>query len=121
MSNVLPEANFPPQVSELRNSARMETLRIWASQAKSHNGNPPVIHLCNVVSAADERAPEFKKCYYPLNPVRDPALAHAPKVVETALRDEKGQRVKAIVATCSFDPKGHGEQLIFPPKKENEF
>lgn len=89
---------LPKPLASLKGTPKDETVRIWARQSKQG-----IITLCNV-----------KGCYYPLSPVRDPAKNNDPKVGV----DKDGR--KFVAGLCSYAGAAHGEQGIYPPKKEDE-
>lgn len=95
--------DFPTQPGDLRpGSFEHERLGVWASQAKRG-----LITLCTMTEGR-------KRCYHPVNPVRDPSVGNEPLV----MTDEDGKQY--VQAICSFAGEAHGEQRIYPPKKEDE-
>ena len=102
-----PENTLPPSIKSLKDTPMAEIVKIWARQSKAG-----VIQIC-----------DKKGCYYPLAPQRDPAKDNEPKVMFEDVENDKGvvEKVKAgIVGLCSWAGAAHDEQVIRPPKKEDE-
>lgn len=93
---------FPKSPAELKGTAQEAIIKNWAHQSKTG-----LITLCSVKQGAHA-------CYYPLVPKRDAKRDNQPLEVT-----REGGRV-GFAALCSYDPEGHGEQTIFPPKAEDE-
>lgn len=92
------KSSVPVDPKELKGTPMDETVRIWARQAKQN-----IISLCTV-----------KGCYYPLTAKRD--LARGGDL--DSRKDKDGKPY--IAATCSWAGEEHGDQRIYPPKKEDE-
>lgn len=100
-------AVFPPDPKTLKGAAK-DRIEIWAHQSKTHT-----ISLCKKTQG-EQDSEEFKRCYFPIQPLRDATNGNQPLVKFD--RDGK----KYIAGVCSFDPDHHGEQRIYPPKKDDE-
>lgn len=90
--------NLPKPAKELQGTEQAGALRNWASQYKA-----------GTLTRCDFHA----ECYYPLVPLRREETNFQ---FETVTKDG----VSGIKARCSYDPEGHGEQVIWPPKKDDE-
>lgn len=98
---------LPQQVHELKGQAA-ERAKIWARMEKSG-----ALTLCNVRDGK-------KRCYYPLDVVRNPADLMNPTIVESEELDGQGKPIKGMLARCSFHPTEHGDQIIMPKKQEDQ-
>lgn len=88
-----------------------ERVAIWARQSKTNT-----IALCKHKETLNGAE---RECYHPLVAVRDPANGNNPTIVEVT--DPVTDEVKkGILHVCSWNPKEHGEQVVYPPKKEDE-
>lgn len=92
------KSSIPPDPSKLKGTPMEETIRIWARQYKTG-----ITSQCTV-----------KGCYYPLTPLRDPARSGD----LDSRKDKDGKPY--IAAICSWGGDEHGEQRIYPPKKDDE-
>lgn len=102
-----PDGSLPPPIKKLKGTPMEETVKIWARQSKQGS-----IQIC-----------DKKGCYYPLSPQRDPANNNDPKVVFEEVENDKGVMEKqkvGIIGLCSWGGADHEEQVIRPPKKEDE-
>ncbi len=96
------ELRFPKQPKDVKGTPDAARVSNWATQY--HSG---LLTKCNVKG-------DGQQCYYPLTFLRDPRRDNQPKIVT----GEDGRQ--GYAGRCSFDPEGHGEQVIYPPKKDDE-